>query len=83
MELMWQITLGVHMVQVGDMDVRRCTNCNSTTGAEPSCTSGTGVRVVTAGVMRGAHMSGLVVRYRGNGYPTLAVRMAQSDYWVT
>ena len=71
------------MIQVGDMDVRRCSNGNSATRVESSCTGGARVRVVAAGVMGSAHVGRLVVRYRGNGYPALAVRMAKSDDWVT
>ena len=80
---MRQITLRVYMIQVGDMDVRRCSNGNSATRVESSCTGGARVRVVAVGVMGSTHVGRGVVRYSGNGYPALAVRMTESDYWMT
>lgn len=80
---MRQIAVGVHMVQVGDMDVRRGTNGDFATLIETACTCGLGMLVVLMGVMCRAHVFRVVVRYSGHWYPSFVVRMANSDNRVT
>ena len=80
---MRQVTVRVHMVQVGDVDMRWGSNGNSATGIEGSRACSMGILVVVARVMGLSHMFRVVVRYGSHGYPSLVIGMSKSDDWVT
>ena len=80
---MRQVTVRVHMVQVGDVDMRRSSDSNSTTGIEGSRACSMCILVVVARVVGLSHMFRVVVRYGSHGYPSLVIGMSKSDDWVT
>ena len=80
---MRQVTVRVHMVQVGDVHMRWGSDGNSTTGIEGSRACSMGILVVVARVVGLSHMFRVVVRYGSHGYPSLVIGMSKSDDWVT
>ena len=80
---MRQVTVRVHMVQVGDVDMGWGSDSDSATGIEGSRACSMGILVVVARVVGLSHMFRVVVRYGSHGYPSLVIGMSKSDDWVT